>query len=112
MKTIEQNAREYALSEHHPTGHYTIEQIEEIKEFAYLQGAEDFQQWISVEDELPELKEIIHISDEVLVKTSSGKMYVSYFYFWETDCRSDCGENWSIENQIKEKVTHWRYIEL
>lgn len=41
MKTIEEQAREYALSEHHPTGYYMDIQIEEIKEFAYLQGAED-----------------------------------------------------------------------
>ncbi len=37
---IEQAAKEYRYEEHHSTGYYTIQQIEDIKEFAFIAGAE------------------------------------------------------------------------
>ena len=54
MTTKEQAARKYALSEHHGTGHYTEIQLEEIKEYAYLQGVEFSHEWIPVDKELPD----------------------------------------------------------
>ena len=97
MKTIEQQAREYAQSEHHPTGHYTIEQIEEIKEFAYLQGAEDSKRWISVNDDLPE--ENLFVS---VMQDDSDFESVAFLEDGEWAC--------SITNlPLGFEVTHWRH---
>lgn len=43
QEQIEQAANEYRYNEHHGTGHYTDIQIEDIKYFAYLQGADSRQ---------------------------------------------------------------------
>lgn len=51
----EEKAREYRYSEHHPTGHYTDIQIEEIKEYAYLQGWEDNTETAQLREALREL---------------------------------------------------------
>lgn len=51
MKTIKQAAKEFAESEIMET-YDSI--IEELKRISFIHGAEFAQQWISVDDELPE----------------------------------------------------------
>lgn len=86
MKTIEEAARDYALSRE--DNDYTIE-----TEMAFESGVEFAQRWIPVEEKLPEKFK------QVIVKLENG---------WHT-----C--TWITEDgtfAFNVKPTHWRHIDL
>ena len=115
MTTKEQAARKYALSEHHGTGHYTDIQLEDIKEYAYLQGVEFSHEWIPVDKELPD-GEI-----PCIVRNKVGNLCICFMKYttMKDGSRSPIGwfNYWSGKNEtrtngpIRATITHWRYVE-
>ena len=93
MKTINKAAKEFAESEIMETYDSLIE---ELKRISFIYGAKFAQEWISVEDELPEIKEKPY---QILVKTGNGH----------------CGTMIITDNHdigiLKEYFTHWRPTE-
>lgn len=95
MKTIEQAAQEYAEKVTVLKG-----QDRTKRENAFRAGAQFAQQWISVEDELPESGKLI------LVMLDNDKSQVSSARFNGRDFSIDFGD------MAVGKITHWRPIEL
>ena len=86
MKTIEQAANEYAVKN-------DLQQAGQTKRAtAFKAGAEFAQQWISVEDELPEN------GITVLIKDKSSHIGLACRRYGDWDCN------------FKNTVTHWRLI--
>jgi hypothetical protein len=94
MKTIEEAANEYSASREN--NDYTIE-----TEMAFNAGVEFAQQWISVEDEMPNSKEII------LVKSNLNCYGTAYCHGKESGFIL-YGDDAYIRFGI---ITHWRPIE-
>ena len=95
MKTIEQAAIEYAEK---ATLNALTHRYKRIN--AFRAGAQFAQQWINVEDELPESGELI------LVMLDNDKSQVSSARFNGRDFSIDFGD------MAVGKITHWRPIEL
>ena len=99
MKTIEEKACEFRESDFKKYGDRIME--DRIKD-AFISGIEVAQQWISVDDELPELEEI------VLVKTDKGCVCTAYLHGKKSGFIT-YGEDAFVEfGEIK----FWRPIEL
>ena len=100
MKTIEEAARDYALSRE--DNDYTIE-----TEMAFEAGIEFAQRWIPIEEELPEVCEI------VLVKTKINKVTTCEMYIPKDYLGNILGEKkWAASYNFKQAITHWRPINL
>jgi hypothetical protein len=101
MKTINQASKEFAESEIMETYDSTIE---ELKRISFIYGAKFAQEWISVEDELPPIDEL------VLAKTVINDMIfysLDSIICLETDDETfDQYPSWTEGDP-----THWRPIE-
>ena len=100
MKTIEHAAVEYAESLE--DNDYTIE-----TEAAFKAGSEFAQRWIPIEEELPEVGEI------VLVRTKINKVTTCEMYIPKDYLGNILGEKeWAASYNFKQAITHWRPINL
>jgi hypothetical protein len=73
-------------------GNYIKEEVHD----AFIRGVEFAQQWISIEDELPEIFEPVLCSNKIC-------FFVGHFD----------GDNWICDlSGFIEPVTHWRKIEI
>ena len=92
MKTIEQAAKEWAA-----TGNYSSDRLLGDKQ-CFKAGVKFAQEWINVDDELPE------VGEQVLVKTKNDEVGISVYKH----------KNWfacgAYNNEYM--VTHWRHIEI
>ena len=104
MNTIEQAAVEYAESLE--DNDYTIE-----TESAFKAGVEFAQRWISVEEELPPIGEMVLTKME----KRHGDTWVQNYYSTATRLENQ-GEwqtvNWVDHSMSFGHITHWRPIEL
>lgn len=104
MKTAEQAAVEYAESLE--DNDYTIE-----TEAAFKAGAEFAQRWISVEEELPPIGEMVLTKME----KRHGDTWVQNYYSTATRLENQ-GEwqdvNWVDHSMSFGHITHWRPINL
>jgi hypothetical protein len=104
MKTINEAAKKHADTFAPAKSNIIVVTGQDINDYvfsAFKKGVKFAQQWISINDELPEEnKEIVYF-----VKTNDG--YTTGIYFdkkWEID-------SWVI-NLNYTPVTHWKKIEL
>ena len=85
---------------------------DECKSNAYFgngfkKGVEFAQRWIPIEEELPEVGEI------VLVKTKINKVTTCEMYIPKDYLDNILGEKeWAASYNFKQAITHWRPIEL
>lgn len=95
MKTIEEKATDYADSLRVSDSHLTQKQIEEYAITDFLAGYKAAQEWISVDDELPQ-----YTGQEfsLLLKDSSGEIFIGYIE--EESDITDCIHHY----------THWKLI--
>ena len=104
MTTIEQAAIDYAESLE--DNDYTIE-----TEAAFKAGSEFAQRWISVEEELPPIGEMVLTKME----KRHGDTWVQHYYSTATRLENQ-GEwqdvNWVDHSMSFGHITHWRQIEL
>jgi len=91
MKTIEQAAKDYAERNTLNTGADRTK-----RENSFKAGADFAQQWISVEDELPEERII------VLVRFNNSSLALAEIM----------DDLWIIYGNVNRDVAHWRPIEL
>jgi hypothetical protein len=99
MKTIEQVADEYVITNFHNESECDYHQP--LCNQSFRAGVAFAQQWIRVENELPEYYRIILFRDD------DGYIYVG--------CRNDKGFCMAIiegEDLYIQNITHWRPIEL
>ena len=104
MKTAEQAAVEYAESLE--DNDYTIE-----TEAAYKAGSEFAQRWISVEEELPPIGEMVLTKME----KRHGDTWVQHYY--STATRLENQGEWQTVNWVDHSIsfghiTHWRHIDI
>ena len=105
MKDLDEAAREYENKELHiEDGEYTSTAIIE----AFKAGVEFAQQWISIEDELPNFDKENPFK-KYLVKVIEGSITPKEF-ITSSHLRNQLG-NWSCEMDWV-RVTHWRYLEI
>lgn len=102
MKTIKQAAKEFAESEIMET-YDSI--IEELKRISFIHGAKFAQQWISVEDELPEIKNKRY---QIHIKYKNGVD----IYDTLTIVPSICTKENLLEILNELNITHWRPINI
>ena len=101
MKTIEEAAIQYANTK--SSSDVFIES--HIKDFKA--GVEFAQRWIPVEEELPEVGEI------VLVRTKINKVTTCEMYIPKDYLGNILGEKeWAASYNFKQAITHWRPINL
>ena len=98
MKTIEQAAKEYAQRMEDEDGYVGCTPCWEV---AFVAGAKFAQQWISVDDELPE------DNGSVLVKNKHDRKSIGFYIHHYKD--------WAVATYNSEsadfgKITHWRPI--
>ena len=98
MKTIEEAARDYALSRE--DNDYTIE-----TEMAFESGIEFAQRWIPVEEELPE------IGEKVITKMNKDKR-TSYGIATRIREEWEINSHWIDHTFSNMTITHWRHIDL
>ena len=85
---------------------------DECKSNAYFgngfkKGVEFAQRWIPVEEELPEVGEI------VLVRTKINKVTTCEMYIPKDYLGNILGEKkWAASYNFKQAITHWRHIDL
>ena len=105
MKTIVEESRLYAESKANPM----FRSLEvSIAEKAFKAGVEFAQRWISVEDELPEVKN--HgFSDLVLTKNSYDNIMLERY---DSESKKFNGIRYDCIKNNDGQVTHWRPIEL
>jgi len=98
MKTIEQAAKDYARNIWKKGRYYALPK--KYSELDFKAGVEFSQQWISVDDELPE------IGQRVLLRAKTG-------YVKTRTIKSDDFDSGKVLHVYhgKNKVTHWRPIE-
>lgn len=108
MRTIEEKAIEYAESkikyENDP------EYFEDICK-SFMKGADFAQRWISVEEELPPIGEM------VLTKMEKRHGYTWVQHYYSTATRLENQGEWQDVNWVDHSmsfghITHWRPIEL
>ena len=112
MKTIEIAALEYA----EPIATYTYFKgmddltycdLEKCMVDSFKAGVEFAQRWIPIEEELPEVGEI------VLVKTKINKVTTCEMYIPKDYLGNILGEKkWAASYNFKQAITHWRPINL
>ena len=74
---------------------------------SFVSGVKFAQRWIPVEEELPEVGEI------VLVRTKINKVTTCEMYIPKDYLDNILGEKeWSGSYNFKQAITHWRPIEL
>lgn len=98
MKTIEEAARDYALSRE--DNDYTIE-----TEMAFTAGVEFATKWIPVEEELP------RIGEKVITKMDKDKRS-SYGIATRIREEWEIAAHWIDHTFSNMTITHWRYIDL
>lgn len=98
MKTIEESARDYALSRE--DNDYTIE-----TEMAFNAGVEFAQRWIPVGEELP------RIGEKVITKMDKDKR-TSYGTATRIREGREIETHWIDHTFSNMTITHWRYIDL
>lgn len=105
MKTIEEAAKElYPLNK--PT--MFTQFVAGLEQSAFKSGVEFAQRWISVEDELPEVKN--HgFSDLVLTKNSYDNIMLERY---DSESKQFNGIRYGCIKNNDGQVTHWRPIEL
>lgn len=106
MKTIEEAAIEHAKNlffgsssiQYLCKGDFTT---------SFIEGVEFAQRWIPVEEELPEVGEI------VLVRTKINKVTTCEMYIPKDYLDNILGEKkWAASYNFKQAITHWRPINL
>ena len=102
MKTINDAAQEYAINKYEECTGIIEDTLVDFKS-----GVEFAQRWIPVEEELPEVGEI------VLVKTKINKVTTCEMYIPKDYLGNILGEKkWAASYNFKQAITHWRPIEL
>lgn len=104
MKTAEELAKEHLngidiafnLSQIDGKVHYDLEQLKEISMSDFIAGYNKAKEWISVDDQLPEVLEFDY---KILVKDKNN--YYELYTIYADD----------FENQLRKDITHWRYID-
>ena len=117
MNTIEEAARDYAEHEANdfPSGDCRADmnlcEIEDWFKDAFKAGSEFAQRWISVEEELPPIGEMVLTKME----KRHGDTWVQHYYSTATRLENQ-GEwqdvNWVDHSMSFGHITHWRPIEL
>ena len=104
MKTINDAALEYAELK----ANKLFRRLEvSIAEKSFKAGVEFAQRWIPIEEELPEVGEI------VLVRTKINKVTTCEMYIPKDYLDNILGEKeWAASYNFKQAITHWRPIEL
>ena len=110
MLTIEQAAREH--SGNLTITHETLKNVtKEDFERSFKAGAEFAQRWVSVEEELPPIGEMVLSKME----KRHGDTWVQHYYSTATRLENQ-GEwqdvNWVDHSMSFGHITHWRPIEL
>ena len=110
MKTIEDAARDFlGLNESNPNYTHTIK--DEFELSIFKAGVEFAQRWISVEEELPPIGEMVLTKME----KRHGDTWVQHYYSTATRLENQ-GEwqdvNWVDHSMSFGHITHWRPIEL
>lgn len=102
MKTIEQASVEYSKTQ------YGYDPIMRFQcETHFEAGIEFAQRWIPIEEELPEVGEI------VLVRTKINKVTTCEMYIPKDYLGNILGEKeWAASYNFKQAITHWRPINL
>ena len=101
MKTIEEAAKDF--NDSHVNGHHPQKWVSDI----FNAGVEFAQRWIPIEEELPEVGEI------VLVKTKINKVTTCEMYIPKDYLGNILGEKkWAASYNFKQAITHWRPINL
>ena len=113
MKTISEAAKDYILGNRQ--GYPSKSEDEDTDIFT--SGVKFAQQWIPVEQELPETKieaeRDIFFSEYVLVKVKGYDHPFVAFYVKENNNESFDFIHYSVDRDINRKdITHWRKIEL
>ena len=102
MKTINDAAQEYAINKYEGCTGIIEDTLVDFKA-----GVEFAQRWIPVEEELPE------VGDVVLVRTKIGKVLTCEMYIPMDDLGNVLGEKeWCGSYNFKQAVTHWRPVNL
>lgn len=101
MKTIKQAAKEFAESEIMETYDSLIE---ELKRISFIHGAKFAQQWISVDDELPEIKNKRY---QIHIKYKSGIDIYDTLAIEPSICTKE--NLLEILNELN--ITYWRPTE-
>jgi hypothetical protein len=96
MKTIEEAAKEYAEIKDKANAEFVMED--------FIEGVKFAQRWISVDEELPEIKKETY---KILVK--SNNVEVNFFWVIGDVC---CDNKRNIDFFKIHNITHWRLIEL
>ena len=101
MKTVQSEAEEICIY---------VDNTCDTKVVAYesfLSGVEFAQRWIPIEEELPEVGEI------VLVKTKINKVTTCEMYIPKDYLGNILGEKkWAASYNFKQAITHWRPVNL
>ena len=108
MKTIEQASLEYTI--HREVDANELPYIGEYQK-AFKAGVEFAQRWIPVEEELPEVGEMVLTKME----KRHGDTWVQNYY--STATRLENQGEWQTVNWVDHSIsfghiTHWRYIDI
>lgn len=108
MKTIKEAARDYAIHEYWGVCEIVdCDGMIDKSEEDFKAGIEFAQRWIPVEEELPEVGEI------VLVRTKINKVTTCEMYIPKDYLDNILGEKkWAASYNFIQAITHWRYIDL
>lgn len=99
MKTIEEAAKDF--NDSHVNGHHPQTWVSDI----FKAGVEFAQEWISVEEELPE------IGEKVITKMTKDKR-TSYGIATRIREEWEINAHWIDHTFSNMNITHWRYINL
>ena len=112
MKTIERAASIYAEPIASDLSHKSMDDLNicDLEDYiaeSFKEGVEFAQRWIPIEEELPEVGEI------VLVKTKINKVTTCEMYIPKDYLGNILGEKeWAASYNFKQAITHWRPINL
>jgi hypothetical protein len=112
MKTVEQAAKEYADrivplegKDKHSAPYLTAFEHNDDVDNAFKAGVEFAQRWISVEEELPPIGELVQVKCHEMI----GKQTI--FYDFDKIMPQEPFNMFEVE-QCMVKVTHWKPIEI
>jgi hypothetical protein len=98
MKTVQDAAREHAISEHGIEDEWVPDRMQTKLDFK--KGVEFAQEWIDANTELPDDNQM------VLCKTNKGNVFISHRYqFMNSEPRWKCSLNTALS------IVSWRPIE-
>ena len=112
MRTIERAASIYAEPIASDLSHKNMDDLNicDLEDYiaeSFKEGVEFAQRWIPIEEELPEVGEI------VLVKTKINKVTTCEMYIPKDYLGNILGEKeWAASYNFKQAITHWRPINL